>query len=155
MLAGLAGAGYLAVQALDGEDGWFRGDSENFDAVVLDLGLPIIDGLTVLRRWRQTGRRMPVLVLTARDSWRDKVQGIDAGADDYLAKPFRMEELLARIRAITRRAAGHASAILAHGAIEVGTRLRMVQLNGVEIALTPLEYRVIAYLMHQRGRVVP
>jgi two-component system, OmpR family, response regulator len=147
-------AGYVAEHSADGEDGWFRADTETFDAVVLDLGLPLIDGLTVLKRWRATGRLMPVIVLTARDSWNDKVDGIDAGADDYLAKPFRMEELLARIRAITRRAVGQASPILVNGPLEIDTRQHIVSVAGTEIAVTPLEYRLIAYLLHHRGRVI-
>jgi two-component system, OmpR family, response regulator len=122
ILRGLTEAGYMVELSQDGEDGWFRGDSENFDAIVLDLGLPVLDGLTVLRRWRRAGRTSPVLVLTARDTWQDKVEGMDAGADDYLAKPFRMEELLARIRAITRRATGQSSPVLTHGPLEVDTR---------------------------------
>jgi DNA-binding response OmpR family regulator len=150
----LIAAGYVADLARDGEDGWFRGDTEAFDAVVLDLGLPVLDGLTILRRWRRAARTMPVVILTARDSWREKVDGIDAGADDYLVKPFQMEELLARIRAVTRRAVGHASAILGRGSLEVDTRRRSVSIDGRSIAMTPLEYRLIAYLMHHQGRVV-
>ncbi|MCZ8315834.1 response regulator transcription factor [Phreatobacter sp.] len=150
----LVDAGYLADLARDGEDGWYRGDSETFDAVVLDLGLPVLDGLTILRRWRRSGRMMPVVILTARDGWREKVDGIDAGADDYLVKPFQMEELLARIRAVTRRAAGHSSPILCRGVLEVDTRRRAVSLEGREVAMSPLEYRLLSYLMHHQGRVV-
>lgn len=150
----LVAAGYVADLSRDGEDGWFRGDTENFDAVVLDLGLPVLDGLTVLRRWRRSERMMPVVILTARDSWREKVDGIDAGADDYLVKPFQMEELLARIRAVTRRAVGHGSPIFGRGQLEVDTRSRTVSLNGRDIAMTPLEYRLLAYLMHHAGRVL-
>ncbi len=150
----LVAAGYVAEVSRDGEDGWFRGDSESFDAVVLDLGLPVLDGITILKRWRKAGRFMPVIILTARDGWNEKVDGIDAGADDYLVKPFRMEELLARIRAVTRRAVGHASPLLAHGALEVDTRQRSVALAGRPVAVTPLEYRLVAYLLHHRGRVI-
>lgn len=150
----LNAAGYVAEIAREGEDGWFRGDSENFDAVVLDLGLPVIDGLTILRRWRTAGRKMPVIILTARDGWREKVDGIDAGADDYLIKPFRMEELLARVRAVTRRSVGQASPVLTFGDLEVDTRQRTVTVSGRLIALTPLEYRLVAYLMHHQGRVI-
>jgi DNA-binding response OmpR family regulator len=154
IIQGLEGAGYVTKHCLDGEDGWFRGDSETFDAVVLDLGLPLIDGLTVLRRWRAAGRSMPVVVLTARDGWIDKVDGIDAGADDYLAKPFRMEELLARIRAITRRAVGQASPLLVNGALQVDTRLHTVSVGNTAIPVTPLEYRLVAYMLHHRGRII-
>lgn len=154
IIKGLEGAGYVTKHCLDGEDGWFRGDSETFDAVVLDLGLPLIDGLTVLRRWRAAGRSMPVVVLTARDGWIDKVDGIDAGADDYLAKPFRMEELLARIRAITRRAVGQASPLLVNGALQVDTRLHTVSVASTAIPVTPLEYRLVAYMLHHRGRII-
>lgn len=151
----LSGAGYVVETSRDGEDGWFRGDSEDFDAVVLDLGLPVVDGLTVLKRWRKAGRRMPVIILTARDGWRERVEGIDAGADDYLPKPFHMEELIARLRALTRRASGqHASAVLAAGPVEIDTRLRQVSVSGRAVSLTPLEYRLLAYLAHHAGRVV-
>ncbi|CAN1499558.1 OmpR Response regulators consisting of a CheY-like receiver domain and a winged-helix DNA-binding domain [Rhabdaerophilaceae bacterium] len=150
----LNAVGYVAEVSRDGEDGWFRGDSESFDAVVLDLGLPVLDGVTILKRWRNAGRTMPVIILTARDSWREKVDGIDAGADDYLIKPFRMEELLARLRAVTRRASGHASPLLTNGVLEVDTRQRSISLSGRPVAVTPLEYRLIAYLMHHRGRVI-
>lgn len=150
----LLAAGYVAEVARDGEDGWFRGDSESFDAAVLDLGLPVLDGITILKRWRNAGRTMPVIILTARDGWREKVDGIDAGADDYLIKPFRMEELLARIRAVTRRAVGHASPLLSHGALEVDTRQRSISLSGRPVTVTPLEYRLIAYLVHHKGRVI-
>jgi DNA-binding response OmpR family regulator len=154
IVRGLTSAGYLAETTADGEDGWFRGAHEDFDAIVLDLGLPVMDGLTILKRWRAAGRRIPVIVLTARDGWRDKVDGIDAGADDYLAKPFQMEELLARIRAITRRAVGVSSPVLTHGALEVDTRQRSVTLNGAAVPVTPLEYRLVAYLLHHRGKVL-
>ncbi len=154
VIGGLKAAGYVGELSIDGEDGWFRGDSETFDAVVLDIGLPLLDGLTVLRRWRAAGRPFPVLLLTARDDWRDKVEGIDAGADDYLAKPFRMEELLARLRAITRRAAGQTSPVLSNGHLEIDTRQRSVTVSGAPVSLTPLEYRLLAYLMHHQGRVV-
>lgn len=152
--ATLEHAGLLVEREKDGEIGWFRGDSENFDAVVLDLGLPVIDGLTVLKRWRKAGRAMPVLVLTARGNWDERVEGIDAGADDYLAKPFRVEELLARIRALLRRAAGLASPVIEVGEIALDTRVMRVSRNGMPVALSPQEYRLVAYLMHHRLRVV-
>lgn len=151
----LEAAGYLVTRAADGEDAWFLGDTEDFAAVVLDLGLPSMDGLSVLRRWRENGRTMPVLVLTARGSWSEKVEGIDAGADDYLAKPFRVEELLARLRALIRRAAGQASSVISVDDLTLDERAMKVTRNGVPIELSPLEYRLLAYLMRHRGRVVP
>lgn len=150
----LEGAGYAVDLAADGEDGHFMGDSEPYDAVVLDLGLPVIDGLTVLKRWRAAGRAMPVLVLTARASWQEKVDGIDAGADDYLAKPFQMEELLARLRALIRRASGHASAELSCGRLRLDTRSGQVTLDGHAVTLTGHEFRLLSYLMHHQGKVV-
>lgn len=148
-------AGY-AVDAVDnGEEAWFRGDTEDYDAVVLDLGLPRMDGLTVLRQWREGGRNVPVLILTARGAWAERVAGIDAGADDYLVKPFVMEELLARLRALLRRAAGRASPVIAIGRVVLDTRQMRATVDGEKIALTPLEYRCLSYLMHHAGRVVP
>jgi two-component system OmpR family response regulator len=152
--AGLQDAGYAVDVAGNGEDGHFMGDTEPYDGVVLDLGLPKIDGVTVLERWRRDGRNMPVLILTARDRWSEKVAGFDAGADDYLAKPFVMEELLARLRALLRRAAGHASSDLTCGSLAVDTRSARVTVNGTAVKLTSLEYRLLAYLMHHQGRVV-
>ncbi|MES1148439.1 MAG: response regulator transcription factor, partial [Bradyrhizobium guangdongense] len=120
-----------------------------------DLGLPGMDGLAVLKRWRANGRRMPVLILTARGSWAERVDGIDAGADDYLPKPFRSEELLARLRAITRRSQGHATSVLSAGELALDERQMRVSLRGVPVALSQLEYRLVAYLLRHRGRVVP
>jgi two-component system, OmpR family, response regulator len=150
----LGEAGYVMDIAYDGEAAWFMGDTEDYDAVILDLGLPKLDGMTVLRRWREAGRKMPVLALTARDSWRDKVDGIDAGADDYLAKPFQMEELLARLRSIIRRASGNASATLKVGDIALDTKQQDATLEGRMVGLTQLEFRGLSYLMHHQGRVV-
>lgn len=152
--AGLERAGYVADVVGDGEAAWFQAEVEAYDAMVLDLGLPRLDGLSVLRRLRAAGLALPVLILTARDGWRERVEGIDAGADDYLAKPFRMEELVARLRAILRRVAGHASPVLRSGSIELDTRTRDVQVEGRPVSLTALEYRLLAYLMHRRGSVV-
>ncbi|MCJ2079633.1 response regulator transcription factor [Methylobacterium sp. WL30] len=152
--AGLERAGYVVDVVADGEAAWFRAETETYDAMVLDLGLPRLDGLGVLRRLRAAGTMVPVLILTARDGWRERVEGIDAGADDYLAKPFRMEELAARLRAILRRTAGHASPVLRAGAVELDTRTRAVSVAGREIDLTALEYRLLAFLMHQHGQVV-
>src|ERR1044071_662662 len=141
----LTGAGYAVDVAHDGEEGHFLGDTEPYDAVILDLGLPEIDGLSVLDRWRRSGRTMPVLVLTARDRWSEKVAGFDAGADDYVAKPFQMEEVLARIRALIRRAAGHANAELVCGALAIDTRAGRAVLRGEALRLTAQEFRVLEY----------
>ncbi|HEX7072694.1 MAG TPA: response regulator transcription factor [Hyphomicrobiaceae bacterium] len=153
--AALEAAGYLVDIARDGDEAWFRGDTEDYDLVVLDLGLPKIDGLAVLKRWRAAGRAMPVLVLTARGSWSERVEGIDAGADDYLPKPFRMEELVARVRAVIRRSAGHADSVIEVGPLTLDIRQMRLTKDGVPVALSPLEYRLVAYLMHHKGRVVP
>ena len=151
----LRASGYVVEAVSDGEEAWFRGDTEDYTAIVLDLGLPKMDGLSVLKRWRAGGRRTPVLVLTARGSWAERVDGIDAGADDYLPKPFQMEELLSRLRAIVRRASGQASSVLSAGDVTLDERQMKVSVRGVPIALSPLEYRVVAYLMMHRGRIVP
>ncbi|BAI73811.1 DNA-binding two-component response regulator (plasmid) [Azospirillum sp. B510] len=150
----LAREGYAVDGAADGEEGRFLGETEPYDAVILDLGLPKIDGLTVLRGWRRAGISVPVLILTARGAWTEKVQGIDAGADDYLAKPFSMEELLARVRALIRRAKGHASAEITCGGVVLDTRTGRVTVDGEPIELTAFEYRVLSYLMHRKGQVV-
>ncbi len=150
----LGEAGYVTDLATDGEEGHFLGDTEPYDAVVLDLGLPELDGITVLERWRRDGRNMPVLILTARDRWSEKVAGFDAGADDYVAKPFRIEELLARLRALLRRASGHASSELECGPLMIDTRAARATVDGNPIKLTALEYRLLAYLMHHQGKVV-
>ena len=151
---GVREAGYAVDVAHNGLDAHFMGDTEPFDAVVLDLGLPQMDGITMLKKWRDGGRTMPVLILTARDSWHEKVAGIDAGADDYLTKPFHMEELLARLRALIRRAGGHASAELVCGPVTLDTRNNRVTVDGRALTLTSHEYRVLAYLMHHAGEVV-
>jgi two-component system OmpR family response regulator len=150
----LGDAGYVVDLAHDGEDGHFLGDTEPYDAVVLDIGLPVMDGISVLERWRRDGRTMPVLVLTARDRWSDKVAGIDAGADDYVAKPFHMEEVLARLRALVRRSAGLASNVVTCGPVEIDTRSGRVAVDGQTIKLTSHEYRLLAYLMLHKDRVV-
>jgi len=150
----LGAAGYVVETVRDGEEAWFRGDTEDYAAIILDLGLPGMDGLAVLKRWRQNGRSIPVLILTARGSWAERVDGIDAGADDYLPKPFRMEELLARLRSIVRRSAGHASSVVAVGDVTLDERQMKISVRGVPIALSPLEYRLAAYLILHRGRVV-
>lgn len=150
----LTSEGYAVELATDGAEAQFLGETEPYDAVVLDLGLPRRDGLSVLRAWRGEGNAVPVLILTARDHWHDKVQGIDAGADDYLAKPFHLEELLARVRALIRRASGHASAELACGDVVLDTRTGSVTVSGKPIELTAYEFRVLAYLMYKMGEVV-
>jgi two-component system OmpR family response regulator len=147
-------AGYAVDAAGDGEEGHYLGANEAYDAVILDLGLPGLDGLTVLDRWRREGRLMPVLVLTARDSWSDKVAGLDAGADDYLAKPFQIEELVARLRAIIRRAAGQATSELTAGGVRLDGRSGRVTLNGEPVKLTAQEFKLLSYLMHHKGKVV-
>ena len=154
IVAALTQAGYAVDRAFDGEDGWFLGDTESYDAIVLDLGLPKKDGIAVLNDWRKAGRVMPVLILTARDRWHEKVQGFDAGADDYVAKPFHMEEVLARLRALLRRAAGHASNEFTCGPVSLDTKAGVVSVDGAPIKLTSHEYRLLAYLMHHAGRVV-
>ncbi len=154
LVAALEGAGYAVDRAFDGEEGQFLGDTEPYDAVVLDIGLPKQDGIQVLEAWREAGRGMPVLILTARDRWSDKVRGFDAGADDYVAKPFHMEEVLARVRALLRRAAGHASAELTCGPVTLDTRAGRVVVDGNPVKLTSHEYRLLSYLMHHVGRVV-
>jgi two-component system OmpR family response regulator len=153
--AALHEAGYAVDSATDGAQAEFMGQTEPYDAVILDLGLPGMGGLTVLRRWREAGLTVPVLILTARDSWHEKVHGIAGGADDYVTKPFRVEEVLARLRALVRRAAGHVSAELRWGSIVLEPRLARVTRSGVPVKLTSHEFRVLAYLMHHRTRVVP
>jgi two-component system OmpR family response regulator len=150
----LTEGGYAVDVAFDGEEGHFLGDTEPYDAVVLDIGLPQMDGLSVLEAWRRAGKSMPVLLLTARDRWSDKVQGIDAGADDYVAKPFHMEELLARLRALVRRAAGHASNEITAGPVRLDVKAGKVTVDGQSIKLTSHELRLLSYLMHHKGKVV-
>lgn len=154
LVSALQNAGYAVDAATDGEEGHFLGDTEPYDAIVLDIGLPKMDGITVLERWRREGRKTPVLILTARDRWSDKVQGFDAGADDYVAKPFHMEEVLARLRALLRRSAGHARSDLVCGPVVLDTRSSRVIVDGNAVKLTSHEYRLLAYLMHHQGRVV-
>ena len=150
----LVDAGYVVDRAFDGEEGHFLGDTEPYDAVVLDIGLPQMDGISVIERWRRDGRKMPVLILTARDRWSDKVAGIDAGADDYVTKPYHIEEVLARVRALIRRAAGHASSELECGPLLLDTKSSKATVDGVPLKLTSHEFRLLAYLMHHKGKVV-
>lgn len=150
----LGSAGFAADVATDGEDAWYRGDVEEYDVIVLDLGLPRLDGLSVLKRWRTGGRTMPVLILSAREDWTEKVEGIEAGADDYLGKPFEMAELIARVRALVRRAAGKASPRIEIGRLVVDTRRMTVSVDGRPVRLSPLEFRLVDYLAHSDGRAV-
>ncbi|MCO4053978.1 MAG: response regulator transcription factor [Bosea sp.] len=154
VVTALEQAGYAVDRAFDGEDGGYLGETEPYDAVVLDLGLPMVDGVSVLQQWRRAGKTMPVLILTARDRWSDKVAAFDAGADDYVVKPFHVEELLARLRALLRRAAGHATSEIVCGPVRVDTRASRVLVDGQPVKLTSHEYRLLAYLMHHQGRVV-
>ncbi|WP_196259205.1 response regulator transcription factor [Pelagibacterium limicola] len=154
LVTALTDAGYVVDSATDGEEGHFLGDTEPYDAVVLDIGLPQMDGLSVLEAWRREGRSMPVLLLTARDRWSDKVQGIDAGADDYVAKPFHMEEVLARLRALVRRAAGHASNEITAGNVRLDVKAGRVTVDGQAIKMTSHEFRLLSYLMLHKGKVI-
>jgi DNA-binding response OmpR family regulator len=150
----LSGAGYIVDTVKDGEEAWFKGDTEEYDAVVLDLGLPGMDGLSILKKWRANDRRFPILILSARGSWSERVEGIDNGADEYLPKPFHMAELLARLRAIIRRSAGNANTVISIGGLTLDPRQMRVTQDGQPINLSPQEYRLLSYLMHHAGRVV-
>jgi DNA-binding response OmpR family regulator len=151
---GLTEAGLVVDRITNGPDAWFAGDTEDYAIVVLDLGLPGLDGLTVLRRWRASGRTMPVLILSARGDWTEKVEGIEAGADDYLAKPFQLGELVTRARALLRRAGGHAAPVLEIGRLKVDTRNRRLLVRDVETRVSPLEFRLINFLAHQADRTI-
>jgi two-component system, OmpR family, response regulator len=154
IVQGLTDAGYVVETSRDGEDAWFKGETEEFDAIILDLGLPRLDGLSVVRRLRAAQVTTPILILTARGAWMERVEGIDAGADDYLTKPFHMEELTARLGAVLRRAAGHASPVLEAAGLTIDTRRKTASMDGRTIALSALEYRLLRYLAHHAGRVV-
>ena len=147
-------AGFAVDCARDGEDAWFRGDTEDYDVVVLDLGLPRLDGLSVLKRWRSAGRLMPVMILSARSDWMEKVEGIEAGADDYMGKPFEMGELVARMKGLTRRSAGRGSSVVTIGALTLDTAHMSASVGGRLVRLSPLEYRLLNYLAHHPGRPV-
>jgi two-component system OmpR family response regulator len=154
LVAAFTDAGYVVDTAKDGEEGHFLGDTEPYDAIVLDIGLPVMDGVSVLEKWRRSGRKTPVLILTARDRWSDKVAGFDAGADDYVAKPFHMEEVLARIRALVRRSAGHASSEFSCGPLVLDSASARVTVDGKAVKLTSLEFRLLSYLLLHKGRVI-
>jgi two-component system OmpR family response regulator len=154
LVQAISAAGHTVESAGDGREAHYLGEVEDFDAVVLDLGLPVLDGLSVLRRWRAAGRNMPVLILTARSAWQEKVAGMDAGADDYLAKPFHMEELLARLRALLRRAGPHGSAEWQCGSIWLDTRQARVLVDGEPLALTGHEFKLLSLLMQRKGEVL-
>jgi DNA-binding response OmpR family regulator len=141
--------------AHDGEEGWLRAETEDYEAIVLDLGLPQLDGISVVKKLRAAGVATPILILTARGSWMERVDGIDAGADDYLPKPFHHEELLARLAAIIRRSAGHSSPVVEAGRLRLDARRAVVTLDGGPVTLTALEFRALRYLLHNRGRPVP
>jgi DNA-binding response OmpR family regulator len=151
----LEAAGFTVDLAKNGDDAWFKGDVEDYDIAVLDLGLPRLDGLSVLKKWRANKRELPVLILSARGDWTEKVEGIESGADDYLAKPFKMGELITRVRALIRRTAGHAASVLNIGGLEIDTRRMMASENGTILPLSQLEFRLLNYLAHHRGRAVP
>lgn len=151
---GLEEAGYVVDQAFDGEEGHFLGETEPYDTVILDIGLPVMDGISVLESWRRNQRNMPVLILTARDRWSDKVQGIDAGADDYVAKPFHLEEVIARVRALVRRSSGLASNEIEIDDVRLDVKAGRVTQDGRPVKVTSLEFRLLSYLMHHKGRVV-
>lgn len=146
--------GYAVDTAYDGEEGHFLGDTEPYDIVVLDIGLPVMDGIEVLEQWRAAELSMPVLVLTARDRWREKIAGLDAGADDYVTKPFQMEEVLARIRALVRRSTGNASPVLSVGPVSLDPSASQVTVEEKQVKLTAHEYKLLAYMMHHKGKVL-
>ena len=154
LVQAVSAAGHTVESAGDGVTAHYLGDVEDFDAVVLDLGLPTLDGLSVLRRWRAAGRTMPVLILTARSAWHEKVTGMDAGADDYLAKPFHMEELLARLRGLLRRLGEHTSAQWQCGPILLDTRQARVLVDGLPLQLTSHEFKLLSLLMQRKGEVL-
>lgn len=151
----LEAAGFVVDLATNGDDAWFKGDVEDYGIVILDLGLPRLDGLSILKKWRANDRSMPVLILSARGDWTEKIEGIESGADDYLAKPFQMAELITRVRALVRRSSGHTSPVLTIGALRIDTRRMSASLEGAPLSLSQLEFRLLNYLAHQKGRAVP
>ncbi len=155
VVRGLEAAGFVVELVRNGEDAWFKGDVEEYDIAIVDLGLPRLDGLSVIRNWRANERTFPILILSARGDWSEKVEGIESGADDYLAKPFQMAELITRVRALVRRSAGHTSPVLAIGALRIDTRRMSASLQGTPLSLSQLEFRLLNYLAHHKGRAVP
>jgi two-component system OmpR family response regulator len=154
LVRALGAAGFVVDHARDGEQAWFQGDTEDYDVALVDLGLPRLDGLSVIRRWREAGRGFPILILSARSDWTDKVAGIEAGADDYLGKPWEMGELVARVRGLVRRAAGRVSSTLTAGAVTIDTHRMTATLDGAPVRLSPLEFRLVDYLAHHPSRAV-
>ena len=150
----LSNHGFAVDVSHDGEHAWFLGDTESYDIVILDLGLPSLDGLSLLNKWRQAGNNMPILILTARDTWREKVTGLRAGADDYLAKPFEMEEMLARVEVLIRRASGHSSSIINCGVLQLDLSRQRISKSGYTLELSALEYRLLAYLIQNQEKVI-
>jgi DNA-binding response OmpR family regulator len=155
VVRGLQAAGFNVDLVRNGEDAWFKGDVEDYDVAVVDLGLPRLDGLSVIKNWRSNERRFPVLILSARGDWSEKVEGIESGADDYLAKPFQMAELITRVRALVRRYSGLAAPVLTIGGLRIDTRRMAASLEGTPLSLTQLEFRLLNYLAHHKGRAVP
>jgi len=155
IVRGLESAGYISDLVRNGEDAWFKGDVEDYDIAVVDLGLPRLDGLSVIKKWRANERNFPILILSARGDWSEKVEGIESGADDYLAKPFQMAELITRVKALVRRYSGHAAPTLDIGPLRIDTRRMAASLEGTPVPLSQLEFRLLNYLAHQRGRAVP
>ena len=153
--ATLTNANYVVDLTHDGEDGWFRAETEEYDAIIVDLGLPRLDGLSLVKKLRAAEVATPIVILTARGTWMERVEGIDAGADDYLPKPFHHEELLARLAAIIRRSGGHTSTVISAGAVRLDTRYSAVTVEGKPVTLSALEFRTLRYLLHNRGRPVP
>jgi DNA-binding response OmpR family regulator len=155
IVRGLQSAGLVADLVRNGEEAWFKGDVEDYDVAVVDLGLPRLDGLSVIKKWRANERNFPILILSARGDWSEKVEGIESGADDYLAKPFQMAELITRVRALIRRSSGHSAPVLNVGSLRIDTRRMAASLAGMPVSLSQLEFRLLNYLAHQRGRAVP
>jgi DNA-binding response OmpR family regulator len=150
----LTAAGFSVDHAADGDSGWYMGDTGSYDAAVLDLGLPRLPGLEVLSRWRAAGRDMPVLILSARGTWSERVEGLNAGADDYMSKPFHVTEVIARLRSLLRRATGGTGAVLRHGGISLNIGAGRASVDGQDVELTARELKILGYLMHRTGRIV-
>lgn len=152
--ASLTQQGYAVDAAEDGREGLFYGTETDYDLAVIDIGLPHLSGIELIKQLRQQGRDYPVIILTARGAWQDKVEGLEAGADDYLVKPFHHEELYARLNALLRRSAGHASPVMQFGPLQINTAAKIVSLQGEELELTSYEYKTLEYLAHQAGKTI-